>query len=99
MEAVKQGSAIVGAVSKTHAVIVAVKRSSGELASYQNKMVKIDKNIGVGYSGLVSDARVLVHFMRTETMRSRMVFDRDLPLSRLVGKVASKVLYCNSGSN
>jgi 20S proteasome alpha/beta subunit len=35
------------------------KRSSGELASYQKKLIKIDDHMGVGIAGLTSDARVL----------------------------------------
>ena len=35
MEAVKQGSATVGVRSNTHAVIVSLKRTASELASYQ----------------------------------------------------------------
>lgn len=59
MEAVKQGSATVGIKSKTHAIVVALKRSTSELASYQKKIVKIDNHVGVAFSGLTSDARVL----------------------------------------
>jgi 20S proteasome subunit alpha 6 len=59
MEAVKQGCAVVGLTSSTHAVLVALKRSPGELAAYQKKMLKIDAHLGVGFSGLASDARVL----------------------------------------
>ena len=45
LEAIKQGSAVVGLRSKTHAVLVALKRAPSELASYQRKMLKIDKQI------------------------------------------------------
>jgi len=37
LEAVKQGSAAVGLRSKDYAVLLTLKRSSGELASYQKK--------------------------------------------------------------
>jgi len=40
MEAVKQGSACVGAKSKTHAVIATLKRSSSELGAYQKKCLR-----------------------------------------------------------
>jgi Proteasome subunit A N-terminal signature len=39
LEAVKQGSAAVGLVSKTHAVLVALKRNAEELGSYQKKII------------------------------------------------------------
>ncbi|KXS15922.1 N-terminal nucleophile aminohydrolase [Gonapodya prolifera JEL478] len=89
-EAVKQGSAAVGLRSKTHAVLLALKRSSGELASYQKKLVKIDAHLGVAIAGLTSDARVLTTFMRTESMRSRLVFDRPIPVHRVVAAVGDK---------
>lgn len=59
LEAVKQGSAVVGLRSKSHAVLVALKRAPSELASHQRKMLKIDNHIGMGFAGLTSDARVL----------------------------------------
>jgi len=55
MEAVKQGSACVGARSDTHVVLAALKRSPGELASYQQKVFRIDDHMGVALSGLTSD--------------------------------------------
>lgn len=52
MEAVKQGSATVGIKSKTHAVLVALKRASSELAAHQKKIISIDKHIAVSISGM-----------------------------------------------
>lgn len=51
MEAVKQGSATVGVKSATHAVLVALKRASSELAAHQKKIMPIDKHIAVSISG------------------------------------------------
>ncbi|KAI8844780.1 20S proteasome subunit alpha 6 [Chytridium lagenaria] len=90
MEAVKQGSAAVGLRSNTHAVLVALNRSSGELASYQKKLIRIDNHMGVAIAGLTSDARVLSTYMRTEAMRSRMIFNRPLPVSRIASSIADK---------
>ncbi|KAI8920612.1 nucleophile aminohydrolase [Entophlyctis helioformis] len=90
LEAVKQGSAAVGIRSDTHAVVFALKRSPGELASYQKKILKIDDHMGIAFAGLTSDARVLSNFMRTEAMKSRMIYDRPLPLSRIVASVGDK---------
>lgn len=90
MEAVKQGSATVGLKSKTHAVVVALKRSSSELASYQKKIIKIDNHLGVSFSGLTSDARVLGNYMRSETMKSRLIYNRPMPVSRMASAVGEK---------
>ena len=38
---------------------VLYQRSTGELASYQNKMNRIDDHVGIAFAGLTSDARVL----------------------------------------
>eukprot|EP00478_Filoreta_tenera_P001271 GABV01001289.1.p1 GENE.GABV01001289.1~~GABV01001289.1.p1 ORF type:complete len:261 (-),score=87.42 GABV01001289.1:29-811(-) len=90
MEAVKQGSAVVGVRSKTAAVLAAVRRSHSELASYQKKIFKIDEHMAVGISGLVNDARLLSQFMRTETLNHRYVFSAPMQVGRLVQMVANK---------
>ncbi|KAJ7067980.1 20S proteasome subunit [Mycena amicta] len=90
LEAVKQGSAAVGLRSKTHAILLALKRSTGELASYQQKMFRIDDHVGIAIAGLTSDARVLSNFMRQQAMSSRMIFNRPVPVNRLVSAIADK---------
>ncbi|KAI9441013.1 20S proteasome subunit [Lactarius indigo] len=90
LEAVKQGSAAVGLRSKTHAILLALKRSSGELASYQQKMFRIDDHVGIAIAGLTSDARVLSNFMRQQAMGSKMAFNRPVPVNRLVSAIADK---------
>jgi 20S proteasome subunit alpha 6 len=64
------------------------QRSTGELASYQKKLIRIDDHLGIAIAGLTSDARVLSNFMRTQAMSSRMVYNRPLPVSRIVGAIA-----------
>ncbi|XP_010789590.1 proteasome subunit alpha type-1 [Notothenia coriiceps] len=90
MEAVKQGSATVGLKSKTHAVLVALKRAQSELAAHQKKILHVDNHIGISIAGLTADARLLCNFMRQECLDSRFVFDRPLPASRLVSLIGSK---------
>ncbi|KAG2232422.1 hypothetical protein INT48_005725 [Thamnidium elegans] len=90
VEAVKQGSAAIGLRSDKFAVLLALKRSSGELASYQKKLIKIDDHMGIGIAGLTSDARVLSNFMRSEAMKSKMLYDRPLPVQRIVNTIADK---------
>ncbi|CAD7677407.1 unnamed protein product [Nyctereutes procyonoides] len=90
MEAVKQGSATVGLKSKTHAVLVALKRAQSELAAHQKKILQVDNHIGISIAGLTADARLLCNFMRQECLDSRFVFDRPLPVSRLVSLIGSK---------
>lgn len=90
MEAVKQGSATVGLKSNTHAVIVALKRAQSDLTAHQKKLIRIAPHIVVGISGLTADGRSLGNFMRRECLHSEFVFERPLPVSRLVSLVGNK---------
>lgn len=90
MEAVKQGSAAVGLKSKTHAILVALKRAPSELSAHQKKILPIDDHVGVAIAGLTADARLLSNFMRSECLNSRYAYDQALPVSRLVANVGNK---------
>ena len=88
-----------------------MQRSTGELASYQQKMFRIDDHIGIAIAGLTSDARVLrsvphpeelknpintkpkpcSNFMRQQAMSSKMVFNRPVPVNRLVSAIADSL--------
>ncbi|KAG9245298.1 putative proteasome subunit alpha type-1 [Calycina marina] len=89
-EAVKQGSVVVGIVSKTHAVLVALKRNAEELSSYQKKVISIDEHVGVAIAGLASDARVLSNFMKTQSLSSRLTYGRAIPLERIVSAIGDR---------
>ncbi|KAL3426995.1 proteasome subunit alpha type-6 [Phlyctema vagabunda] len=89
-EAVKQGSVVVGIVSKTHAVLVALKRNAEELSSYQKKIIAIDEHLGLSLAGLASDARVLSNFMKQQSLSSRLVYGRAIPLERLVAAIGDR---------
>jgi len=90
LEAVKQGSAAIGLRSATHAVLLTLKRSTGELATYQKKLIRIDDHVGVAIAGLTSDARVLSNFMRQKAMSSRMLYGRPIPVGRAVQGIADR---------
>jgi 20S proteasome subunit alpha 6 len=89
-EAVKQGSVVVGVVSKTHAVLVALKRNAEELSSYQKKVIGIDEHIGIALAGLASDARVLSNFMKQQSLASKMTYGRPIPLERIVSQIGDR---------
>jgi len=93
-EAVQQGSACVGMVSKDHAVLVALKRTPSELAEYQKKVFRIDNHIGIAISGLTADARSLYRWMRTESLNHKFVFGSSMQTGRLVGALADKHQEC-----
>jgi len=90
MEAVKQGSAVIGLKSKTHAIVVAFKRASSELGSHQKKVFKIDEHMGIGIAGLTADARVLCKYMRSECINHKFVYESPMQLERLVLQIADK---------
>ncbi|KAI9880384.1 MAG: hypothetical protein M1830_003701 [Pleopsidium flavum] len=89
-EAVKQGSVVVGLVSKTHAVLVALKRNAEELSSYQKKIIGIDDHLGIALAGLASDARVLSNFMKQQSLASKMTYGRPIPLERIVAQIGDR---------
>ncbi|XYA01157.1 Proteasome subunit alpha type-6 [Meyerozyma guilliermondii] len=90
LEAIKQGSAAVGIASKTHVVLVALKRNAEELGSYQKKLIKIDDHMGIALAGLAPDARVLSNYLRKQAMNSKMVFNRPISTQRAVLQIADK---------
>eukprot|EP00301_Raphidiophrys_heterophryoidea_P021310 c5782_g1_i1.p1 GENE.c5782_g1_i1~~c5782_g1_i1.p1 ORF type:complete len:267 (+),score=83.21 c5782_g1_i1:1-801(+) len=90
MEAVKQGSAAVGCVSATHAVLATRMKVQSDLSDHQRKIFRVDDHIAVAIAGLVADGRVLCKFMRNKCMNYRFVYESGLPVSRLVRDVADK---------
>lgn len=89
-EAVKQGSVVVGLASKTHAILVAVKRNAEELSSYQKKLFPLDEHVGIAIAGLASDARVLSNFMKQQCLGHRLTYGRSMPVRTLVDLIGEK---------
>ncbi|XP_028130942.1 proteasome subunit alpha type-1 [Diabrotica virgifera virgifera] len=94
MEAVNLGSATVGLKSKTHAVLIALKRASSELSAYQKKIINIDDHIGITISGLTADARILSRYMRNECLNYKYSLDTYMPLNRLISILGNKMQTC-----
>jgi 20S proteasome subunit alpha 6 len=92
MEAVKQGSCVVGLRSKEFAVIAAIRSRPSDFASYQQKIFPIDEHVGCAISGLTADGRVLHSFMRTECLNHRFVYEAPLNVGRLVNMVSKSML-------
>ena len=90
MEAVKQGTPVLGLRSKACVVLVSFKRAQSELAQHQQKIFKIDDHMAIGISGLTADARVLADYMRNECLNHRYVYDAAMNVGRLVAQVADK---------
>jgi len=88
MEAVKQGTPVLGLRSNTHVVLASFKKAQSELAQHQQKIFKIDDHMCIGISGLTADARVLAEYMRNECLNHRYIYDAPMKTGRLVSQVA-----------
>ncbi|KAK0407509.1 hypothetical protein QR680_019230 [Steinernema hermaphroditum] len=91
VEAMKQGSATVGIKSKTHAVLVALKRAANELCSHQKKIYELDQHTGVSIAGLLSDGRILARFLQTECSSWRWDYKEPVPLQVLSNRLQLKL--------
>lgn len=94
MHAVRQGSACVGIRTDKFVVLAAAKRSASELASYQEKVFRIDGHMGIAIAGLTADARVLARYMQTECLNHKYTFGSEMIVGRLVEAVADKHQRC-----
>jgi len=91
VEAMKQGSATVAIKSKTHSVVVALKRAANELSSHQKKICELDRHIGLSMAGLLSDGRILARFLQTECASYRWDFKSPAPIQILCKELQLKL--------
>ncbi|KAI9453216.1 hypothetical protein BJY52DRAFT_1123768 [Lactarius psammicola] len=79
--------------SKTHALLLALKRSSGELASYQQKMFHTD-NLSADTNAVPPSFPVCYYatrnFMCQQALGLKMVFNRPVPVDHLESAIADK---------
>lgn len=93
MEAVKQGSAALGLRNKEFAVLASFNRAASELASYQQKIFKVDDHMAIAISGLIADGRTLYKYMIEECLNHKYVYETPMPIGRLVSMLADKMHY------
>jgi 20S proteasome subunit alpha 6 len=53
-------------------------------------VIGIDDHIGVAIAGLASDARVLLNFMKQQSLSSKLTFGRPIPLERVVAAIGER---------
>ncbi|KAK6590982.1 proteasome A type subunit [Cryptosporidium xiaoi] len=90
MEAVKQGTTVVGARNNDIVVLVCIKKSTSKLAGYQRKLYKIDDHIAAAVSGITADAKVVCSYLRSECLNHSFTFDAPIPMNILVNKLGLK---------
>ena len=54
--------------SNTHVILVSLDRAENELLSANKKVFKIDDHMGIAYSGLIPDGRILCKYMRNQCL-------------------------------
>lgn len=94
LEAVKQGGATVGCKNADYVVLVTLKRAAAELSHHQQKIFKVDKNMGIAISGLTADGNLLSKYLRNECINHRFVYDSSLTVGRIATLVADKSQIC-----
>lgn len=90
MEAIKQGSLCVALRSSDHAILATLSRSVNPLADYQQKTYKVDEKIGLCFSGLTADGRLICKFLRNEALNYLYTYNQGISPQRLVNKLVEK---------
>jgi len=90
MQAVEQGTPVLGLRSKNAVVLCSNMRAQSELAEEKKKVMKIDNHLCIGIAGLTSDARVLAEYMRSECLNHQYVYDSNMNIGRLVAQIGDK---------
>jgi len=92
-EAVRRGATSIGLTSSEEVILIAHKNITDPLAipSTVQKIFKIDANIGVTYSGLVSDGLHLINLMRSHTQTHRMIYDETESIEAISKEIAEEM--------
>lgn len=90
-EAVKQGSICLAIRSSEGAVLLSIKKNPSKLATYQEKIFKVSKRVGVGISGMTGDARKLVQFMNAKSVKAELKKKKPASSSSLSNKLMKKM--------
>lgn len=91
LNAVTNGTCVVGIKSAKYSVIAAFKKKQqSDFSSYDEKLFKVDDHCGIGIAGLTADARVLAAYMRNECLNHKYVFDGPMNVGRLVAQIGDK---------
>jgi len=94
IEAVKLGSTSIGIRTNEGVILAAEKRITSRLmvAETIEKISKVDKHIGVTFSGLIADSRTLVERAQIEAQNYWFVYNRQIKVEDVTQSVANLAL-------
>jgi len=99
-EAVKRGTTAIGLVYKDGGILATDKSLDSKLIKAESieKIFKIDDHIGAATSGLVADARRIVHYARVEAQREKVAYNEPVTIEALTKNVCDlKQMYTQYG--
>lgn len=99
-EAVKRGTTAIGILFKDGGLLATDKGTRSRLIKPESieKIFKIDDHIGAATSGLVADARRIIHHARVESQREKVAYDCPISVEELTKQVCDlKQMYTQYG--
>ena len=97
-EAVRKGATTIGVKTLDGVVLLAERRQPSRLAESAEKLKKIDDHIGLSFSGLFGDARVLIDDARVYAQIHKLTYGEDIPVEVLAKRICDiKQVYTQHG--
>ncbi len=99
-EAVKRGTTAVGIVYSDGVLLATDRSLSSRLVKIESieKIFKIDEHIGAATSGLVADARRIIHYARVESQREKVAYNEPVGVETLTKTICDlKQMYTQYG--
>ena len=75
-------------------MLATLKRAASELSSAQNKLFKIDENLGVAISGLTADGTLATKSLRAACITHKFTFGSEAEIGSLAGIISDKSQVC-----
>ncbi|BFZ62975.1 proteasome component pup2 [Saitoella coloradoensis] len=99
-EAIKLGSTAIGIATSSGVLLGVEKRVTSTLleSSSIEKIVEIDRHIGVAMSGLTADARTMVEHARVEAQNHAFTYDEPLRVESCTQSVCDLALRFGEGA-
>ena len=98
-EAAKQGGCCVGISTKSHVVMVSLRKYISKLAELNPKIYIVSKNIAVSFSGITSDAETLIGELRNICAEYRLKFGNEPSPQYIMDKISEVIYACTKKSS